>query len=210
MRRYLDKEIEKVKNLRKKEKYSFAQLQKATGIPATTIRNWCQDEILGTRWDTLLISNERKRQELRESETRILSSIKALDKNQAKIFLSLFYWCEGSKYPSHNGVAFSNSDPNLLKTFIKLMRQSFSLDEKKFRIHLQIHDTHDFAALRNYWSNLLNIAGLQFLKPTVTKRRGTKHRKEYLGTCTIKYQDYRIQLKLMGLYEAFHKKFAKD
>jgi len=206
MKKYQDSDIEKAKELRHKFKYSFAQLQKLTGIPATTIRNWCKNDFLGTRWDTLLITNERKRQELKLSEIKSVESFNKIDKETAKFLTAIMYWCEGSKYPSSNEVAFVNSDPNLLKVFINLLRLSFPLDKSKFRARLQIHTTHNPEDVTKYWSNILNIPMSQFLKPTVTKAKGGKHRKEYFGTCTLKYADFRIQLKLIGIYESFAKK----
>lgn len=207
MKRYLDHEIEKARDLRKKERYSFAQLQRITGIPATTIRNWCRDDFLGTRWDTLLISNQRKRQELKASEKHIINALNTIDISYAKIFTALLYWCEGTKYPASNKIEFSNSDPFLLKLFITLLRKSFSLDESKIRIHLQIHDVHNFNEIKKYWSELLHVSQSQFIKPTITKLKGGKHRREYFGTCTIKYTDFRIQLKLIGIYEEFARRF---
>lgn len=172
MKKYQDRDIEKAKELRLKFTYSFKQLQKITGIPATTIRNWCKNDFLGTRWDTLLITNARKRLELKQSEIKAVNSINNLDENTAKVFASILYWCEGAKYPSSNKVDLANSDPKLLKTFIKLLRTGFNLDESKLRVKLQIHDTHSFKRIKKYWSDVLNIPVSQFMKPTITKRVG--------------------------------------
>lgn len=202
MRRYSDADIERARVLRKQEGYSFAHLQKLTGIPATTIRNWCAGDFLGTRWDILLKSNERKRQQIRKSEHSTVDLLTNIDKNTAKVFTALLYWCEGYKYPASNKMGFTNADPQLLKCFITLLRKSFDLDEAKFKVHLQIHDTHDFNKLKIFWSELLKIPPAQFMKPTVTKPKGGKHKKEYLGTCTVRYADFRIMLKLMGISEA--------
>ena len=203
MKRYRDWEIENAKILRKKEHYSFAQLHKLTGIPATTIRNWCAADVLGSKWDTLLITNERKRKELKASETNILSSLKDIDCTNAKIFAALLYWCEGTKYPANNKVEFSNSDPALQRLFITLLRKGFHLDETKFRIHLQIHDTHNYEEIKRFWSDLLKVPNTKFIKPTITIRKGGKHKKEYFGTCAVRYIDFRVQLKLIGIYEEF-------
>jgi hypothetical protein len=207
MGKYPDEEIERARELRRKERYSFAQLQRITGIPATTIRNWCSNDSLGTRWDILLTSNERKRQEIKASETSIISTLKNISNREAKIFAALIYWCEGTKYPASNKLEFTNSDPTLQKLFISLLRKSFPLDESKFRVHLQIHDIHVIQEINRFWSKLLSIPESQFIKPTITKARGGKHRKEYFGTCALRYTDFRIQLKLIGIYEAFAKRF---
>jgi len=207
MKRWKDSEVEAAKKLRESKKYSFAELQRITGIPATTIRNWCQDDYKGTRWDTLLASNERKRQGFKLSEKKTIDSIKNIDGENAKIYASLIYWCEGAKYPSTSRLEFTNSDPKLLSVFINLVRKAFSVDEKKFRAHVQIHTTHKYIDIKRFWSKCLKIAPAQFIKPTITKPKGKKHRKGYLGTCTLRYYDYRLQLKLIGIYEEFANRF---
>lgn len=208
MKRYSQQEIENAKELRKKGRYSFAQLQRLTGIPGTTIRNWCADDFLGTRWDTALITYERRRQALKASEITILDSLREIDSSLAKILTSLLYWCEGAKYPGTNKVDFTNSDPKLLQLFIILLRRAFTLDSSKFRVHVQIHTVQNFEDVRKFWSKLLDIPESQFIKPTITKMKGGKHRKEYHGTCSVRYMDFRILLKLTGIYETFFSRFG--
>jgi DNA-binding transcriptional regulator YiaG len=204
-RKYQDKEIEKAQNLRHKYHYSFVKLAQITGIPATTLRNWCKNDQMGTRWDTLLTTNERRRKKIKSSEIKSITKLKPLDINTRKLLVSIIYWCEGSKYPATNKVDLTNSDPLLLQIFIKFLRESFPLDESKFRAKLQIHSTQDFSEIKKYWSKLLDIPISQFMKPTITVANGKKHRKDYMGTCTIRYSDYKIQLKLIGIYEQFGK-----
>ena len=119
----------------------------------------------------------------------------------------MLYGCEGSKYPATSGISFANSDPYLIVTFISLLRKSFDLDESKFYIHLQVHSTHDYLEIRKFWSDILNISEKRFIRPTTRIPRGGKHRKNYMGTCTVRYEDYRIQLSLLGIYESFIKQF---
>jgi hypothetical protein len=51
---------------------------------------------------------------------------------QVKLLLSAcLYECEGRKRRT-GGMSFTNSDPHMIGTFLKLLRESFVLDEKKF------------------------------------------------------------------------------
>jgi hypothetical protein len=204
-KRYPDTFVQKIKEIRRNEKVSFAELGKRFGIPGSTIRNWCPDTV-GNRWDSLIINNERRRKEIKNSETAIIPKSSSVTRDQAKFLAGMLYGCEGSKYPSSSGVA--NSDPTLVVTFVKLLRKGFELDENKFSLHLQIHTTHDYQKLRKYWSNLLQINEESFIKPTIKEPRGGKHRRNYLGTCTVKYRDYKIQLRLMGIFEKFTQQFS--
>lgn len=206
--KYSDTQIFKAQELRKKAGYSFAQLQKITGIPATTIRNWCQKDNSKTRWATLLATNDRKRENIKSSEKQLFDAFASIDQSQAKIYVSLLYWCEGYKYPSNNKMGFTNSDPQLVKLFLALLRKSFSLNESKFRVHLQLHTSHDIKKTTTFWSNLLQLPETQFIKPTITEVKGGKHRKTYYGTCTLRYPDYKVQLRLIGIYEMFVSRFG--
>ena len=129
-----------------------------------------------------------------------------LKKESAKILASILYWCEGSKYPSSNFVAFSNSDENLVVTFLNLFRLGFKPKESKLKASLQLHTTHNKEEMTSFWSKALKIPKSQFYKPTITKPTKNMKRRDYKGTCTIRYYDVYILLEIMGIFEEFSKK----
>jgi len=155
------------------------------------------------RWETLIVRNEKIRKKLKNSEISVIPQINSISKNQAKFLAAILYGCEGAKYPACNAVNFVNSDPYLLLLFLKLLKKSFDLDRRKFSLHLQIHTTHDYEKVKNFWADLLDLPESCFIKPTIKEPRGKKHRNNYMGTCTLRYRNYRIQLKLIGIFEAF-------
>lgn len=208
-KRYKENLINEIKKVREKEKLSFKELERRYKIPGSTIKNWCKGTV-GTKWDYLILNNERRRNEIRQSEKSCVSPIDKLSRRQAKFYASLLYGCEGSKYPAQKGVAFANSDPKLILTFLSLLRKGFDLDTKKFSVHLQIHTTHDFNELKKYWANFLTLSEECFIKPTVTTPKGGKHREIYMGTCTLRYYDYKIQLKMLGIFEVFLASFIPN
>ena len=53
----------------------------------------------------------------------------------------------------------------------------------------------------NYWSKMLKIPKKQFHKSTITAPKNKMKRKNYHGTCTIKYYDVKILWQITGLYE---------
>lgn len=209
MKRYHISDIENVRKLRQTHKYSFSHLERLTGIPQTTIRTWCKDQHIGTKWDTLVQTNRRIRNELKQKDLACVGNLKNINREQAKLFVALLYWCEGSKYPSSTAVTMVNSDASLLKTFIELLRKAYSLDEAKFHAHVQIHNSHNYEDIKQYWSTYLRISTEKFMKPTITKPRGMKHRDGYYGTCTVKYQDYRVLLRITGIFESFVTHFGE-
>jgi len=209
MKRYSENFIEKIRKIRRKEKLSFKKIGERFNIPNSTIRNWCYD-LPNNRWETLIIGNEKIRKDLKKSEVSVIPKMSSIGKSQSKFLAAILYGCEGAKYPSSSNVGFVNSDPDLVLSFLILLKKSFDLDEKKFSVHLQIHTTHDYKKVKEFWANFLDLPENCFIKPTVREPKGKKHRNNYMGTCTIRYRDYRIQLKLLGIFEKFIKEMAKN
>jgi hypothetical protein len=183
---------------------TYKEISQKLNISPAQISVWCNGLSEGSHSSTIR-THQKRRRLLISSENGILKYIK-FDKNNAKLFCGILYGCEGSKYPASGGVALTNADPELILSFLTLFRKAFPIKEEKFRIHLQIHDSQNYQSLVSYWSKLLNIPPTHFYKPTITKPHGRKHRDKYLGTCTIKYYDYKLQLKLIGVFEAFMRK----
>ena len=84
---------------------------------------------------------------------------------------------------------------------MELFRKGFNIDENKLRVHLQLHNTHNKKDATNFWHNLLKINKNQFYKPTITSPGRKMKRKNYMGTCTVKYFDVKLLLNIMGIYE---------
>jgi predicted transcriptional regulator len=185
------------------EGVNYSEIAKRLNISRSQISTWCNGLSEGSHSNTIR-THQKRRRLLLNSESKIFS-ILSFDKNYAKLFCGILYGCEGSKYPASGG-ALANADPELVLCFLTLFRKAFSINEGRLRVHLQVHDNQNYKKLISYWSSLLNIPESQFYKPTVTIPHGRKHRDKYLGTCTVKYYDYKLQLKLIGIFEAFMRK----
>lgn len=204
MVRYPDHLVRQARRLVISEGLDYSQTARRLGVHNSAVSVWCRG-LANFRLRKLVERNEAKRAVLLESEKRIVNRLE-WDSEEARILCAIIYGCEGAKYPASNGVSLTNSDPGLVNAFVVLMRKAFVLDETKWRVHLQIHSDQDFSKLKRYWGRLLVISEDHFFKPTVTHPRGGKHRNEYLGTCSVRYGDYRIQLKLAGIFSEFLRK----
>jgi transcriptional regulator with XRE-family HTH domain len=202
MKFYSSEIVEKVREERRKG-LSLRKLEELFHISNTTISLWVRD--IESKHPASMFARKREK-EWRDKLKNIGSDYK-INQINAQILVSLLYWCEGSKYPTTNNVSFANSDFALVKTYLALLRIGFHIDEKKFRVRLQIHTTHNYQELLNFWSKLLTIPENQFEKPTITNPTKNMKRQNYRGTCTIKYYDVKLQLSIMGLYEAFASRF---
>lgn len=132
---------------------------------------------------------------LRSKNKHLISKI---DKSTGIIILSMLYWAEGTKYPSHRNLQFGNSDPGMIKLYITLLRLCFDIDEPKFRLAVQCRSDQNQDDLSDYWAEITAIPRVQHYKPRVDSRsigKPTK-KKSYKGVCVIDYFDSSLQCEL--------------
>ncbi len=147
-------------------------------------------------------SCERKRKGLMTLDP---INIGKINKTDARLYAAILYWCEGSKYPASTALNFTTTDLKMQKLFLGLFRKGFDPDESKFRIWLQFHSDQSKENLFKYWSTNLRIPISQFMKPSITDKKGGRYRRVYRGTCSLRYADYSMILRLMGIYQRFYK-----
>lgn len=149
---------------------------------------------------------EKLRQKKRDMH--VLAARYALEipfsQEQAKGLCALLYGCEGTK----NGTraAFINSDPDLIRFFLILFRKSFTVDEKKFRVQMHLHEYHNEKQQLKFWVGVTGICEEQFSK-TFQKKNGKKNIREgYQGCISVRYNSADIQRELVNVYRAILKR----
>jgi len=124
------------------------------------------------------------------------------DLEEAKLFgLGLgLYWGEGNKL-NKNAVRLGNSNPALLKTFIRFLVKFFCIDIKDLKFHLHLFSDIDIDESYNYWMKELEIDRNQFYRPTITKtgKLGTYRNKSRYGVLTIYYGNTKLRNMLIDL-----------
>lgn len=201
---YTQNIVKKVRKLRK-EGFPTRKISNILKVPKNAVLRWCFDIPSENAFHLRSLKIKEKIKKRGDENIKNFD----INKKNAKIISSLIYWCEGFRYPSCNCVGFSNSDFNLVKTFLELFRMGFNPKEEKFRVHLQLHTTHDKKEMISFWSNLLKIPENQFHKPTITTPMNKMKRIDYRGTCTVKYYDFILYNEIIGTYEAFSKKISR-
>ena len=195
MKFYDSQTVKKARKMRKMG-LTFAEISSKLNAHEKTIARWCHN--INSENKTLLVAKHKRKSIVFEAVSTVKLKI---DSNQSRVLAAMLYWAEGGKYPQNTALSFCNSDPTMVIFFLKLLRTGFNLDESKFRVHLQIHDNQDKNKLFQYWSNLLDIPIEKFWKPTITSPTRKMKRMDYMGTCTVRYHDYRILLILTGIYK---------
>jgi len=219
MKRYPSDLINKAKDLRS-QGLTYREICKDLGenIPKSTLNGWARN-IITPDWyqDKVhnLVNKNIKRvyglaliknkilldQRLSNISAKNSNLIKNIDHSVAVLLLSVLYWCEGAKYPSHTGIRFGSSDPEMIRLFIELLRDCNALDESKFRLTVQCRADQDTTELTSYWQNITNIPPVKTYPVQVDKRSiGVPTKKlSYKGVCVIEYLDTNLQCELQFL-----------
>lgn len=109
------------------------------------------------------------------------------------------YWGEGTKANKHS-VRLGNSDPALLRIFIRFLVELYGVNKKDMRFGLQIFNDLDTEEVLNYWINELDVEKTQFYKIHITPSGslGTYRVKSTHGVVTVYYHNKRLRDILVG------------
>lgn len=113
----------------------------------------------------------------------------------------ILYWCEGTNYNNkgkRNGtLAFTNTNIDMLKIWIKFLRNICNLNEEKIRVRVYVHKNQNGQRLKRYWSKTLEIPIRNFENVSFTNKDSTKP--EYKGTIKIKVHNIKLLDTIRGI-----------
>ena len=69
----------------------------------------------------------------------------------------MLFWGEGSK--QRNGVAFTNSDVEMMRFFLRFLRQSYGVEDERIRLRINCHlgNGHSVAEIESWWLDQLGL-----------------------------------------------------
>ncbi|MEI8350614.1 MAG: hypothetical protein WCI77_10750 [Candidatus Omnitrophota bacterium] len=108
-----------------------------------------------------------------------------------KIAGIMLYWAEGTFVG--NTVDFTNSNPEMVKIYIKFLREVCGVKEERLRVYLYAYPHHNIEELKAYWQSITKIPLSRFTQPYI--RKGNKNlsgRKLLHGLVHIRYNDKQL------------------
>ena len=125
------------------------------------------------------------------------------NKEIAQMALSILYLGEGSKNPKRGSIVFGNSDPKVIKLFLKLLKLCYAIDNKKFRCTIQCRADQNIPKLQRFWSSVTKIPLHQFYNARIDARTIGKisRNPDYKGVCRIDYFSANILNELLKVIE---------
>ncbi len=112
----------------------------------------------------------------REAARAVISAAAAaqigeLTDREIMIAGAIAYWCEGAKtkiYRIDERVRFINSDPALIKLFLKFLEKA-GVSRQRFRYCVHIHESADAEAATTFWAGMLGATPDQFVRPVIKR-----------------------------------------
>lgn len=203
----------------RKQGSSLREISEALSVSKSTASLWLRDLKLsslamrileGKKVNGRKKGNDRQKEKSLQKERDIcVLAAQYLDtvpfsKEQAKGLCALLYGCEGAKNDTR--AAFINSDPSLIRFFLVLFREAFSVDEKKFRVQMHLHEYHNEKKQLKFWAGITGISEQQFSK-TFQKKNGKKNIREgYQGCISVRYNSADVQKELISVYREILKR----
>lgn len=116
----------------------------------------------------------------------------------------MLYWGEGGKRNSK--VTFSNSDPEMIRVFLRFLREICGISESRLKAGLHIYPDHNESQLIGFWSSITAIPSSRFYKPFLhIGSKGTYKRKSLYGTLVLSYSDKSLLGQILAWIEEYKK-----
>ena len=181
-------------------------------VSKSSVSLWVRDIILTTEQKENLTAaksynfkyelNDKKKKEALEK--RKSSQEKGKEKAREKDLLhcmgSMLFWAEGTK--KKNSITFTNSDPNMMKLFVKFLRERLDVQNDKICMHINcfLNRKEDIIISQQYWVECLNISGCKIYKPTI---KLTNKQIENHGICRITVLDTQLAQEVYGAIQEY-------
>ncbi|MFA6076834.1 MAG: hypothetical protein WC735_02030 [Candidatus Paceibacterota bacterium] len=213
--------------LRKQGK-SIRDIETSLGIPRSTLSGWFKNVKLTTsqyrslknknrkalieaRKKAIVWHNQQKTKRLELAEKEAGKTLSKIKTNQEiiELGLALLYLGEGSKKSTTTGMG--NSDPLILKFFLKVMTDIYKIDIEKIRFDIHIRADQNPELIKNYWSRGLNAPLIRFKTVSIDKRTiGKPTYPDYKGVCVIVCGNIAVQRKLVYIGRKFCEKVLEN
>ncbi len=110
------------------------------------------------------------------------------------------YWGEGTKANKHS-VRLGNTDPELIKAFMKFLIELFGVKKEKLHFSLQIFSDTDPQEALNFWLRELEVEASQFGKivVTISGSIGTYRHKNTRGVVTVHFHNKKLRDIIVGM-----------
>ena len=180
---------------------SISEIAASAGLSTRKIREMLSD-------NNIIIRGHKEASYLKNNRLGdpfdILTELTPEEEHLKAMALGL-YLTEGNT-KNKNSIRFSNSDPALVKIFVKFLKVICGVDNGKIKMSLIVYPDVSIKATKEYWVKFLGLSQKGFTKTTVLRNRNNHSTKKHseFGTITI----YVHNTKLLGIIKEWAREYA--
>lgn len=166
---------------------SYNEIQRILGVPKSTLNGWFAKLTLPPaarerinnrvrRGSLLGLIRRNKHQTTlareRAAHTRqdAAREITSLSRRELLLVGSALYWAEGYKRAiirngqavTHHPISFTNSDPLLVRMFLRFLRECLQVADEKIKADLRIFPHQEGRIIQRYWQSQTGISSKNF------------------------------------------------
>jgi hypothetical protein len=208
----------------RKKGLTYSEILKTVPVAKSTLSLWLRQVRLAKRQEQHL-TEKRKAAQMRGGAARraqrlqttelILKKARpetgSLSKKELWLVGLVLYWAEGSKektYAGANGVDFANTDPRMIRFFVRWLTKCCDVSMRRIYAHLYIHEYQRKSAGEavTYWSDMSGLATYQitgvYFKRHNPKSNRHNYNKKYYGTLRVRVKSSsELMRKIQGWVE---------
>lgn len=214
--KYYSEELREEARRLRREGWSLGEISAKLGPPKNTLTLWVRGvelspeqrvslkerEAAATARNQVLAAKAHRRAKLERLDAARDKAQVILDKPHNPhlanhIAAAMLYLGEGAK--ADGVMAFANSNPQVIRYWLYLLRTSFAIDEGKLRLQLMYRADQNVDELMLYWSELTGVS--KFIRGSMDPRTLGKPTKrlDYKGVCSVVYYDVALRHYLDAL-----------
>lgn len=211
----------------RKEGNTYSEILKKIPVAKSTLSLWLRSVNLSKKqkqnltikkMQAAMRGGEAKKRKRIENSKKIINQAKMeigeITDREAWLAGTMLYWAEGSKQKETNisvGVMFSNSDPAMIKFFVKWLKKYLRVTDQDIILEIYIHE--NFKAKKDqfikFWSDELGLPIEKFdrvyFKKNVVKTKRKNISGKYHGQINVKVRkSSNFNRKIQGWIEGFN------
>lgn len=185
---------QKATKLREKG-FSYSEINRRVPVSKSTLSLWLRNIKLTPDQKARLKEKIGKNQpygakaqrEIRIKRTKKIinnarNEISRINKKELFHIGAVLYWAEGTKQKEHNpgqGVSFNNSDPLMIKIFLKWILEIVKISKERINFSIYSHDNirHRESEVIQYWAKITGFPVVKFGKIYYKKNKKKKYRR---------------------------------
>lgn len=204
---------------------SYGEIKKELGVSSKgTLSYWFKDLKLSSSEKKrlnknikiaqkrgLLKFNKERTKNIKEQNKKIFqdgrNTINKLTEHELLLIGTALYWGEGTKANTSSSpetLAFTNSDSQMIKVFMRFLREIFNIKDEKIRAGIHIYKSINISEAKKFWSRITNLPQDRFYIVQQISRasKGKKSIKLLpFGTVVIKVNNRLLFHKMRGMID---------